>query len=158
MTVKRTIDQLTRPAAILAAARAARAIWRRYRRPRRAIWLLCGAAQAGDLAALGDESARGVPHLSLLVEPSTAHMAAARSHPERPGRRHRAHIPGELHGGRPADRAKAEHHRRERVHREGEQVAVRIPVLTQLEVAAHLRVPAGFPPSPPGVAGARRRF
>ena len=86
MTVRRTVNQATRP----------RPIWRCYA-PR---------PTQGDLAALRDQAARAVPDLGLLVEPAAADMPAAGGDAERPGGGHRAHVPGQLHGRRPADRGR----------------------------------------------------
>jgi hypothetical protein len=89
------------------------------------------------------ESASGAKRRSggpgLLVEPAAADVPAAGRDAQRPGGRHRTHVPGQLDRRGPADHLKAEHHRRQRVHGQGQQQGVRVPLLSQLEVAAHLR-------------------
>ncbi len=96
-------------------------------------------ADQGDLAALRDQAARAVPDFGFLVEPAAADVPAAGRDPQRPRDRHRAHVPGQLDRGRPADHLDAKHHRRQRVHRQGEQQGIRVTLLGQLEVPAHLR-------------------
>src|SRR5690606_20769109 len=60
------------------------------------------AADAGQLAGLRHQGARGVPHLDLLVEPAVGDEAAAAVHGEPAGGGQGPQVPGQLHGGRPA--------------------------------------------------------
>src|SRR5215471_12438550 len=88
------------------------------------------AADPGDLPALRDQAAGRVPDLGLLVEPAAADVPGPGRQPQQPGRWHRAHVPGEFHGRRPARTNDAEDHRGQRVHRERQQISVGQALLT----------------------------
>src|SRR5262249_56241773 len=107
--------------------------------------------QPADLPALRDQPVLRVPHLGLFVEPAAADVPAPGGDPQRPGRGNRAHVPGELHRRRPAERAEPQHHRRQRIHRQGEQVRRRLTLLTPPATPAPPRPPPPLPPQPPAL-------